>query len=516
MVQGVSHVVVDQIMAVLERVWRRRWLAVAVSWTVALLAVAVIPFVPQRYEAKALIYVDTQSVLKPLMAGLAYQPDMEQQVRMLARTVISRPNLEAMLDRGDLSLGGPVPAASSPAREALLTQLTQRITLTAGESGLYTISYRDAVPERAQRLVEATLDLFVNSSSSDTKRDSENAKKFIADQIASYEAKLVEAEGRLKEFRVRNVGVLGLSNQDYIARTTELGNEIAKLESDLRAAERSRDAYRRELAGEDLVPAVDLTEVEAAIGAAQKQLDDLLRRFTDSHPDVVAARQVLARLEARKRQQMSGAGQTGASKLQAAAATSPVYQKLRVSLAEAEAQVAGLRSRVAAERSRLEQLRSVAGKVPQVDAELAQLNRDYDVIRKNYEQLVARRESASIGVKLDESTRLADFRVVEPPRVDDKPVFPGHLSLSLMAVAGSLLLGLLAPLVADQLHPTFEDVRTLREFTGRPVVGTVVRSPGTAALSGGRVSMAGFTLSVVTLLLFNAAWVAWIFVQRPS
>lgn len=515
MVQGVPHVVQDHVMALLERIWRRRWLAVGVSWTLALIAVAVIPFVPERYEAKAVIYVDTQSVLKPLMAGLAYQPDMDQQVRMLARTIVSRPNLEAMLERGDLGLAEPLPPPSSPEREALLTRLSKRIMLTPGEAGLYTISYRDAVPERAQQLVDATLDLFVSSSSSGSKRDSENAKKFIADQIAEYESKLVEAEGRLKEFRVRNVGVLGLSNQDYIARTTELGNEIAKLESDLRAAERSRDAYRRELAGEDLVPMVDLTEVESAIAAAQKQLDDLLRRFTENHPDVVAARQVLARLEARKRQQMSGAGQTGATRMQAAAATSPVYQRLRVSLAEAEATVAALQSRVAAERQRMDQLKSVAGKVPQVDAELAQLNRDYDVIRKNYEQLVARRESASIGVKLDESTRLADFRVVEPPRVDDRPVFPGRLALSLMAVCGSLLLGLLAPLAAHRLHPTFDDIRSLREFTGRPVVGTVVRSVGAASLSGGRTSVAAFALCVVTLLLFNAGWLAWSLANRP-
>ena len=55
---------------------------------------------------------------------------------------------------------------------------------------------------------------------------------------------------------------------------------------------------------------------------------------------------------------------------------------------------------------------------PQMEAELAQLNRDYEIHRKNYEDLVARRESLKIGGELESSSNLADFRVIDPPRAD--------------------------------------------------------------------------------------------------
>ena len=66
---------------------------------------AVVAFkVPDQFEASARIFVDTQSILKPLMAGLTVQPNVEQQVGMLSRTLISRPNVEKLIRMADLDL----------------------------------------------------------------------------------------------------------------------------------------------------------------------------------------------------------------------------------------------------------------------------------------------------------------------------------------------------------------------------------------------------------------------------
>ena len=140
-------------------------------------------------------------------------------------------------------------------------------------------------------------------------------------------------------------------------------------------------------------------ELDTRIAAQKRQLDELLRKYTDEHPDVVAARNTIRQLEAQKAAERSARTEGHAG----AAATSPVYQQLRVQLAQAEANVASLGSQLAAQQQRLEELHATASKVPQAEAELAQLNRDYDVIRHNYELLVSRREAASLGVKMDPS-----------------------------------------------------------------------------------------------------------------
>jgi polysaccharide chain length determinant protein (PEP-CTERM system associated) len=505
---------------VVRSVRHRRWLVLAVAWAIAIVSAIGISLAPERFEASSRIYVDTQTVLKPMMIGLAFQPDIEQQVRMLARTLISRPNVERLLARPEIGFTFTGPAE----REKTLTRLMEQIKIVAAERGnLYTISYRDTSRERALQMVEGTVALFVNSGADGKKQDSVEAGRFIDEQIRSNEAKLIAAEGRLKDFKVRNFGVSGVSNQDYFSRMSVLSDEVTKLRSDLRAAEQARDAYRRELAAEDPqlpveslpgtnAPAVAL-EVDARLDSQRKQLDDLLRRFTDDHPDVINARRLVAQLEQQRRQELEARARESGGRTKGTAATSPVYQRIRVSLAESEAQVASLRSQLAAQTGRLEQIRALAGRAPQVEAELAQLNRDYDVMRKNYDQLVARRESASLGVKLDESSQLADFRVVEPARVSPSPVFPGRLHLALFAVALALVAGVASALAMDALRPTVDDSKSLELISGRPVLGAVSIAKTQKWHHVARQNAFRFAGAAALLLTFQLGWVAWVAVR---
>lgn len=496
---------------------KRRWLALGVAAGLAVACGVGILAVPDRYQASARIYVDTQTVLKPLMADLTYQPDIDQQVDMLARTLVSRPNVERLVRDPELQLD----VGSDSEREKIVSRLMRQIKIAPTASGnLYEITYRGASPEGAQHLVEATVDMFVNANTGATKRDSEDAGRFIGEQIETYEAKLIEAENRLKDFKIRNFGVSGVSNQDYFARVSALTEQVGKLRIDLSAAVQTRDSYRRELAAEDpqlpaeisarsVAPAV--LEAEARLDAQRKQLDEFLRRYTEVHPDVISARRVLVQLEAEARERRAADERAQAKTGKAGkAATSPVYQKLRISLAESEAQVASMRSQLTAQQAQLEQVRSLAGRVPQVEAELAQLNRDYDVIRKNYDQMVARRESASLGVKLDESSQLAEFRVVEPPSVSPSPVFPGRLHLALIAVVAALATGIAAAVAADLMWPTFDEAASLRALSGRPVLGTVSMLVTPDGKRGQRLSVMRFATAFGMLLVLQTMWIAWI------
>lgn len=506
-----------QFSAIGGAMWRRRWIGLATAWVVAIIGTALVWSTPDRYEASARVFVDTQTVLKPLMAGLAVQPNIDEQIGMLARTIIARPNIEKIMHSANMDAS----ATSQIERDQMVDDLTKRIRFTgSGRENIYTISYQDTSPERSKRVVQDLLSLFVESGLGNKKRDSDGARRFIDEQIKGYEQKLSEAENRLKEYKLKNLGFTSGTGGDYFQRMSALSEEAAKVRQELRSAEEARDAYRRELKGEELVMLPDFgtsavtgapsSEFDARIDAQRKQLDELLRRFTDQHPDVVATRRLLSQLEDQKRQETEARRKVAAAQgaPRVSASTNPVFQRIKISLAEAEANVASLRSRVAETEGRLAQLRSVASKAPGIEADLAQLNRDYDVMRKNYDELVSRRESASLGGNVD-SAGLAEFRIIEPPRIAPNPVFPNRLALILLVLLVSIGTGLAASFAMAQTFPTFHAVAALRQFTQRPVLGSVSILENAQTIWRQRFSNAAFAGGSAMLIVACGAWAVW-------
>ncbi len=514
--------IIRQALDILRGMWHRRWIGVAAAWATAIIGAVVLAKIPDRFEASARVYVDTSSILAPLLAGLTVQPDIDQQVGMLARTLLTRPNIEKLVRGADLDAG----IASPAAKDQLVDKIMKQLRLSAaGRDNVYNVSFADTDKEHASRIVQALVSMFVESGLGNKRRDTESTRRFINDQIRAYEKRLEEAENRLKEFRLRNMAITSSAagGQDYVTRTAAAAEELSRAQVELRVAEQSRDALKRELAGEEPILLPDLTpslssaalspELDARIDTQKRLLDELLRRYTDEHPDVSATRRMIASLEAQKQQAAEARRQALAAappSTRASAATNPVFQQIRISLTESEANVAALRARVGELQARLDALRASVNRVPQVEAELSQLNRDYEVVRQSYEQMVARRESATLTGEVDESANLAEFRIIEPPRVSDKPVFPNRMAMVPLVLLMALAAGGAAAFLASQLFPTIHTTRSLREVAQRPVLGSLSLRPNDAMIKQQRRSMIGFSSSVAGLVGAYGAWLVWL------
>jgi len=212
------------------------------------------------------------------------------------------------------------------------------------------------------------------------------------------------------------------------------------------------------------------------------KLDELLRNYTDEHPDVVGSRRVIKELEQQRAKEIEALQKAAASAKPGESNTeaNPVYQQIKVSLADAEANVASLRAKVDSYERQFAQLKASARLVPQAEAEYAQLNRDYDVQKKTYETLLARREAATMGVGVQD-TGGTQFRIIDPPRVAADPVPPTRVALLTIACAISLLAGLAASFIANEVLTTLRDTHALREVAGRPILGTVSMLPSEAS-----------------------------------
>jgi len=480
---------IKQVLGFLRGMWKFRWPGVGLAWVVALVGVVLIYRVPDQYEASARIFVDTQSILKPLMAGLTVQPNVDQQISMLSRTLLSRPNMEKLVRMADLDLN----AKTQLARDDLITQLGARIEIrNTGRDNLYTLAIRDQEQDKAKRVIQSLTSIFVESSLGASRQDSDSAKSFLNEQIRRYEQKLEEAELRLKEFKLRNIEMQTTDGKDATGRMVESSAQLENARLQLKESENARDAIKQQLALErgqgggsalpSLLPPPTLSvatpEIDARIDNINRNLDSLMQRYTEQHPDVIVSRRQLKELEANKAREVDSLRKAAAAE----AARRPVdpnanaslaTQELSRMLATSEVQVATLRTRVAEFSMRLAQARSGMKTAPQLETEAAQLNRDYAINRKNYEDLVTRRQSAIMSGELEVASGVADFRLIDPPRVTPKPVSPNRVAMLPLALAAGLGSGLALAFLLSQLRPAFYDPSELRAKTGLPLLGVV-------------------------------------------
>ncbi len=486
--QPATNALRDAVALVLDALggmWKYRWPGLVVAWITAIVTVTIALRVPPQYEASARIYVDTQSILKPLMMGLAIQPNIDQQVAMLSRTLISRPNIEKLVRMADLDLKSESKAQQEAQIEGLMKVLEIKST---NRDNLYTLSYRDSDSDRAKRVVQSLVSIFVDSRLNASRSDADAAKVFINEQIKAYEAKLQAAETRLKEFRLRNLDLQTVDGGDSATRIAELAAQLDQAKLDLREAETARDSARQQLNAEksastststqsllqESAISVSTPEIDARIEAQKKNLDGLLQRYTDQHPDVISTRTLIKELEDQKRKEVAELRKAAmAAPVATTSGNSLAYQELARMLAASEVQVASLRARVSEYTARYNQARSTLRTAPQIEAEAAQLNRDYAINKKNYEDLVARRQSAAMSGDLDSASGVADFRLIDPPRVSPNPVSPNRLLLLPAAFLAALGAGLLTAFVASQLRPVYDRASDLRAKIDLPVLGIV-------------------------------------------
>ena len=460
-----------QLLSYVKEIWQYRWHAAVFSWFLCLAGWTAVHFLPNSYEASARVFVDTQTILRPLLAGLTVQLNVDQQVTMITRTLISRPNVEKVVRVAGLD--DKIKTAEE--REALIDRLTRQIDVKiSGKDNLYSITYADRSPDSAKKVVQALLTILVETSLGDKRKDTDQARRFVEEQIKIYEQKLVQAENAIKDFKQRNLGFAAGQGpgQDYYARLADAGTALSQAKLELREAEHGQEALRKQISGgeQNVLPDNELAspELEARILALRKNLDNMRLNFTEEHPDIVGTKRVLAQLEGQRKQEIELKKKSGGG----IRLVTP-DKGLQLAQAEAGANVAALRARVAEYERRYAVLRAAADKMPQIEAEFTQLNRDYDTNKQNYEKLLQRRDSVQMSGDLDTSTGVFDFRIIDPPRVPLVPASPKRLQLMSMVLLAGIAGGVVLAFLLSQIKPTFTDRRTLRESTGLPILGAV-------------------------------------------
>ncbi len=484
---------IGQIWDEVSSAWRYRWYAISLAAVVSLLGWLAIFALEDRYEASASIFVDTRNTsLKPVLQGLAVEQDIDAELNFVRQSLLAGPELLRIA-----RLGGVLPAGSVDPRrqEQIVAAMSSRIAITVHSASghdedrnttgsIYRVVYQDANRARAVRVVGILTDTLVNETLTGKREDSQSAQQFLEIQIKDYEGRLRAAEDRLAEFKSKHIGLMPTEQGGYFAQLQAESAAAATVRTKLAEAQSRRATLLRQLHGDVAVAAFG-TPASGAAGAggsdtvsrineAQAKLDDLLLRFTDNHPDVIAARQTLADLKKRRETELEGLKQ--GDPLVAATSrvsSNPVYQSVQLALNQVDVDMADLNTELGQHEAKVAELRKMVDTAPQVEAEYAQLNRDYDVNKAQYTALLANLQKARLGERADNAGSIR-FEVVQPPNSGLRPVWPMRKMLMVGVLAAALAAGGALAYGLAYLHPVVSGFASgLGQLAGVPVLGTI-------------------------------------------
>ncbi len=493
----------ELIIIYIRDIWRYRWYAMAVVWLAVPVGWFAVSLKPITYTASAKIYVDTVTVLQPFLKGIVIDTEDSgaAYLGLMTRQLVSRPNLEQVAslieqkeDQEEISSVqeeiqeeissvqeeiSSVQEEISPELENLLANLERKVQVQgdrasekAKQSDFYTISYPNTSPELAKQVVDALLVTFEKNTVEESQRHYKKVKQFLKQQIQEQKEKLDTAEINIGEFKRENADALPEQGMNFFQRLQSAQAAVDQVDLEITEAEHRRRELQRQLAqvsptqraiSADGNPV--LTPLASRLLALQTRLDELLLKYTEQYPDVIATRHSIAELE----KQLS----TDKTPVM----SNPVYQTLDASLGQVENEIAVLQARKNEYQHRVQTLREQIETLTAVETKLQRLNQDYDTAKRKYDELVGR--EAEVTLTIGQNEKNQRFRRIDPTRILETRAAVKRYQLML---AGGVLLasiagGLAVAFFLAQIRPVVYGRRALIELTELPVFGSLSRAP---------------------------------------
>lgn len=481
--------VLEQVIDYLKGIWLKRRYIMIATWLICPIGWIMVSQLDDIYKSQARVYADTQSILRPLLRGLTVETNPDTQLKLMVKTLLSRPNLERIARMTDLDIN----ASTSDAFEKIIGQLKSgiKIRLSGGgrQANIFTISYEAKNPELAKKVVQASLTVFIENTLGASRTDNDSAQEFLDLQLKEYEARLNIDESKVTAFKQRYNDILPKSSGGYYAELKsekeklelaelelkELNTQLASAKSQLASSNKQSSNLSDNIEDNSRVA----TSYDERIKILENNLDTLLLRFTDKYPDVVEGQRLLVSLKAARKKELESYYQnlastdSNGSSTSSALSANPIYQEMQIQVNQLENASASLKVRVSNYKNKVTDLENRIHTIPEIEQELTALTRGYDITKRKYNDLLNRKETASLAKSADDNTNKIEFRVIDPPRADTKPAGPNRILFFLGITALGFAAGTGLSFVFSQLNPVVTSASQVSKATGIPVFGIV-------------------------------------------
>ena len=427
-----------------EILWQRRNYLLACFLALTLAGLIAAFSMPRIYRSTATLLVQSQDLPNTIVESPTTGA-VEQRIARIREQVLSRGDLIELIEQNDLysdeRRSQPLSKIVEKMRystsvNALSSDIGQR-SGTQNSTIAIAMSFDYPDPAKAQAVLQSFVSKFLSMSSEDVEDQASLTVRFLGDQANKLQAQITTIEGQLTALKARNGAVLASGGGPPLIDTGSFSAQITALQSENRQL---MAQARRPSGGSSLAAA------EAALAAAQAQ-------YSDTHPDVIAARERVAQL----RRMGSQASDDGVIQEQIAANNVAIRQLM----GQRDASLARVNSAMAGQ-----------ARAPALLEQAMQLENRASALRNQYQQVSENLLKAQNSARMASEQRAERLLLVEPANLPDRPYSPNRLILIGGGAAAGVGLGLLLALGLELLNRPIRSPRQV-ESLGVPLIGVV-------------------------------------------
>ncbi len=468
---------------------RRRWwilLPLSVCWLVAWV---VSWLLPATFQSDALILVEQQKVPEQYVVPNV-SVSLQERLQSMTQQILSRTRLQATIDRFHLYAGDggfmskmksadPVDQMRRDIQIELVSAPGRPAELTA-----FKIRYSAGSPELAQQVNSELTTLFIDENLKSQQQLSESTTAFLDGRVADARTKLAEQEAKVRAFKATHFGTLPSQLGSNVQIMSGLQAQLQATQHAVESAEQQK-LYLQSLlqqyqsvqdslvSGDSTVTAPEALEAE--LKTLRVQLADAQSKYTDSYPDVVALKDMIAKTEQLKKQiedEIVAKQQEVADSAADASESRPASMRngtlnpmmqIQSQLKANQFETENLKQQERKIQSELSEYQVRLNGTPQTEQELADISRGYEESQLNYNSLLQKQNQSQLATSLEQRQQGQQFRIIDPPSLPYKPSAPNRALVSL----GGLRLGLaVGAALAALLELTDARVRHEKDLQG--------------------------------------------------
>jgi len=454
--------------------YRHKGLVFAVSLIVFLLAAYIAATMPNVYRSKTLILITPQRIPANFVAPTV-TTGVAERINAITQEILSRTRLESIIKEFGLFPGG-----GGVTMEDRVGMFRGSIRLDIRRNDAFEIAYDSGSPETAMKVANRLASLFIEQNLQVREQQAIGTTNFINAEAERLRKELEEQESLVTRYKVEHRFELPDQLDANLRLVDQLRQELKGNTSTLSSMQERMGSLQKQLVEANTPLAANSrtgeSEVKLNLPAnqkiqiRQKELDSLLIRYSEKHPDVMRLRAEIASLEKDLDSEKAKAKKTGPAR---ESTDNPLKQlieeqidSLKSSISAIQASNGELRDSIAVYQKRVEG-------TPLRGIELTKVTRTYDITLRKYQDLLAKGLESQLSENLEKKQKGEQFQVIDPANLPLSPVKPNRPFILFGGLAAGVLGGLAAAFLWDLLDRSFKNSDDLASFIDLPILATI-------------------------------------------